>query len=44
MERIICFHNPGEEYGWLSNWYPSDFTVDGVKFSSIEQYMMYKKA
>ena len=41
---IVCFHNPDEENGYLSNWYPSKFTVDGVNFSSMEQYMMYKKA
>lgn len=42
--RVICFHNPDEENGYLSNWYPSDFTVDNIRFSSMEQYMMYKKA
>ena len=41
---MICFHNPEEENGYLSNWYLSEFTVDGVTFSSMEQYMMYKKA
>ena len=41
---IIGFHKPGEENGYLSNWYPSRFTVDGKEFSSMEQYMMYRKA
>ena len=41
---VIGFHNPDESYGFLSNWYLSDFTVDGIKFSSMEQYMMYQKA
>ena len=41
---VIGFHNPDEPYGFLSNWYLSDFTVDGIAFSSMEQYMMYKKA
>ena len=41
---IICFHNPDDEYGFLSNWDLSDFEVDGIKFTSLEQYMMYKKA
>ena len=41
---VICFHNPNEENGYLSNWYPSSFTLDGVAFSSMEQYMMYRKA
>ena len=42
--KIICFHNPDEENGYLSNWYVSDFCYRGVKFSSMEQYMMYQKA
>ena len=41
--EIICFHRPEEENGYLSNWYMSEFVVDGVKFSSMEQYMMFKK-
>lgn len=41
---VIGFHNPDEPYGFLSNWYLSEFTVDGVNFSSMEQFMMYKKA
>ena len=41
---VICFHNPDEENGYLSNWYPSPFTLDGVAFSSMEQYMMYRKS
>lgn len=44
MREIICFHNPDEKYGWLSNWYLSDFKVGDVSFSSMEQYMMYEKA
>ncbi|SDJ30398.1 hypothetical protein SAMN04487760_1053 [Lachnospiraceae bacterium G41] len=44
MRKVIGFHKPDEEYGFLSNWYLSDFTVDGIKFSSMEQYMMYMKA
>lgn len=42
--RIICFHNPNEENGYLSNWYPARFTVNEIEFSSMEQYMMYRKA
>lgn len=41
---VICFHNPDEENGYLSNWYPSHFTFDGVEYSSMEQYMMHRKA
>ena len=42
--KIIGFHNSSEEYGFLSNWYLSDFTINGITFTSMEQYMMYKKA
>lgn len=42
--EIVCFHNPDEENGYLSNWYQSEFIVDHIKFSSMEQFMMYKKA
>ena len=44
MRNIICFHNPDEVNGYLSNWYLSDFEMNGVKYSSMEQYMMYQKA
>lgn len=44
MRKIICFHNPEEENGYLSNWYLSDFTVNGTTYSSMEQYMMHQKA
>lgn len=44
MSNIVCFHNPDEENGYLSNWAISYFTVDGITFSSAEQYMMYQKA
>ena len=42
--NIRCFHNSDEENGYLSNWYLSEFKVDSIQFSSMEQYMMYKKA
>lgn len=44
MMQVVCFHNPNEENGYLSNWYPSRFFVDGITFSSMEQYMMFRKA
>lgn len=30
--------------GILSNWYPAEFTIDGVKYNCGEQYIMYQKA
>ncbi|MCX4297078.1 MAG: NADAR family protein [Lachnospiraceae bacterium] len=44
MKKIVCFHNPEEINGFLSNWYLSDFCVDKISYSSMEQYMMYQKA
>ncbi len=42
--ELVCFHNPEEENGYLSNWCLSTFIIDNITFSSMEQYMMYKKA
>ena len=44
MRQIIGFHNPDETYGFLSNWYLSDFVIKNITFTSMEQYMMYQKA
>lgn len=44
MRKVICFHNPEEVNGYLSNWFMADFCVGDVTFSSMEQYMMYQKA
>ncbi|HIT88480.1 MAG TPA: NADAR family protein [Candidatus Coprocola pullicola] len=44
MKKIICFHNPDEMNGYLSNWYLSYFYVNNIQYSSMEQYMMYQKA
>ena len=44
LMQIVCFHNPDEENGYLSNWYLSSFIVKDRSFSSMEQYMMYRKA
>lgn len=30
--------------GWPSNWYPSPFTLDGVAYNCVEQWMMACKA
>ena len=39
----VFFHKPSEPYGFLSNWYSSPFDLDGVHFSSAEQFIMYQK-
>ncbi len=42
--KLVCFHNPNEENGYLSNWYQSQFELENIAFSSMEQYMMFQKA
>ena len=39
----IFFYRVGDAYGAFSNWAPTPFTVDGVSFSTAEQYIMYRK-
>lgn len=39
----IYFHKPEEPYGFLSNWWISPFVLKGMRFSSVEQYIMYMK-
>lgn len=41
--EVIYFHLPSEPQGYLSNWYLSPFDLDGVHYSSAEQYVMYQK-
>ncbi len=42
--NVVCFHNPKEENEYLSNWYMSDFKVGNIVFTSMEQFMMHRKA
>lgn len=44
MKEVIGFHDVDKENGFLSNWYPSPFELGSVRFSCMEQYMMYQKA
>ena len=41
--EAIYFHKPEEPNGYLSNWYLSSFVIDGIMYSSNEQYIMYQK-
>lgn len=43
LHDAVFFHLPEEPYGYLSNWHPASFTLDGITFSSAEQYIMYQK-
>lgn len=42
--NLVLFFSTDKENGWLSNWYLSDFVVDGITFHSGEQWFMYAKA
>lgn len=48
MEKIFCFfgHNPQKNgmAACLSQWYRCNFTVDGLQYNCMEQYMMASKA
>ena len=41
--EAVFFHLPKEPNGYLSNWYLSPFKLDGIEYSSVEQYIMYQK-
>jgi predicted NAD-dependent protein-ADP-ribosyltransferase YbiA (DUF1768 family) len=43
-DDYILFYRAGDADGFLSQWYPSDFYVDGQLFTMAEQFMMYMKA
>ena len=34
--NIVCFHNPDEENGYLSNWYLSEFECGGKGIPEID--------
>lgn len=42
-EEAYFFYRPNEPYGCFSNWYKSPFTVNGIRFNTAEQYIMYQK-
>lgn len=43
MVSAVYFHLPEEPDGYLSNWYRAEFDLDGIHFTSTEQYIMYRK-
>lgn len=42
--RTVFFHKVDEPNGYLSNFYPSEFCLDGNVFSYAEQFLMWSKA
>lgn len=43
-KRFVLFFGAQNTNGICSNWYKSNFVVEGVTFSCVEQYMMWAKA
>ncbi len=39
----LFFQSPDGPFGFLSNWYISPFELNGIRFSSAEQFIMYSK-
>lgn len=43
-KHVLGFYRERDKYGEFSNWYRSEFEINGHKFISAEQYMMHSKA
>ena len=41
---FVFFWKLGHANEEFSNWYPCDFTIEGIRYFCVEQYMMAKKA
>lgn len=41
--EFIGFWHEYDEYGCFSNWYNAGFVYAGIRYSSVEQFMMYHK-
>ena len=42
--EFLFFWSHNTDTGYLSNWYKSSFSIDGIDFTTVEKYMMYSKA
>eukprot|EP00301_Raphidiophrys_heterophryoidea_P006537 c12631_g1_i1.p1 GENE.c12631_g1_i1~~c12631_g1_i1.p1 ORF type:complete len:379 (-),score=100.35 c12631_g1_i1:196-1332(-) len=42
-ENFIFFWKPDQENGEFGQWFPSDFSANGIQFNCAEQYMMFHK-
>lgn len=43
-ENLVAFWKVSGEYGYLSNWYYSEFKIEDVVYDSAEKYIMAQKA
>lgn len=39
----VMFYRPGNKYGFLSNFYPSEFKIDGKVYKTNEHYFQSQK-
>ena len=44
VNNMVCFFGENNKNGYLSNFYPVEFKMDGKTFTSSEQAFMFKKA
>ena len=44
VNKMVCFFGENNVNGYLSNFYPVEFKMDGKTFTSSEQAFMFKKA
>lgn len=44
MSNYIFFWKPKDKNGYLSQWYPAEMYIGGLKYVNCEQYMMASKA
>lgn len=40
----IFFYLKDEDYGWMSNFYPSEFKINGIKYKTVEHYYQSMKS
>lgn len=44
VSRFVFFWHEYEENGIFSQWHPTTFVIEGIRYATAEQYMMAKKA
>lgn len=44
LDQPVYFWQPHKEGGYLGQWFPSPFTVDGERYATAEMWMMVQKA
>lgn len=42
--QYIFFFGENNDFGWLSNFFPSKFVIDGITFNTNEHFFMWSKS